>query len=64
MNDKEIIESLGGPTAVAKRIGVKPQVVCNWRRRGIPPKRKLEFPFLFLYPQSKKNGNEKSDAKR
>jgi len=37
MNDtRELIRHLGGTTAVAKKLGVKPNVVCNWHGRGIP----------------------------
>lgn len=33
----ELIDSLGGTTAVAKLCGLKnPQAVSNWRRNGIP----------------------------
>jgi len=39
--DAELIERLGGPAAVAKRLGYDPkkggsQRVNNWRARGIP----------------------------
>lgn len=30
------IEVVGGTTALAKRIGVHPNVVTNWKTRGVP----------------------------
>jgi DNA-binding transcriptional regulator YdaS (Cro superfamily) len=35
----EAIKLAGGLTALGKKIGSKPQVVSNWRTRGIPPER-------------------------
>jgi hypothetical protein len=51
--DKEIIESLGGPTEVAKLLGYDlarggAQKVHNWLSRGIPSKVKVDHPKLFL----------------
>jgi hypothetical protein len=50
--DSQTIDALGGVTEVAKKLGFKlPQGasrVANWRRRGIPAKVKLDFPWLFL----------------
>jgi hypothetical protein len=31
-----IIKMFGGPTALASAMNVTPQVVDNWRKRGIP----------------------------
>lgn len=50
MNDKEVIERLGGSTAVAKLLGCQKQRVQNWKFRGIPAKVKLDHPELFIYP--------------
>ena len=36
MNASEIIEKLGGPTAVAKLLNVKPPSVHAWKTGGIP----------------------------
>lgn len=36
MTDKEIIKNAGGTSAFAKLLGVSPQCVSNWKRRGIP----------------------------
>lgn len=35
------IKVAGGLTALANRINVKPQVVANWKRRGVPAGRVL-----------------------
>ena len=37
------IKKAGGPTALAALLGVSDQVVSNWRRRGVPPRRVLEI---------------------
>lgn len=34
-----VIDQLGGPSAVARIVGVKAPSVIEWRRRGIPPER-------------------------
>ncbi len=34
-----LINSLGGTCAVAEKFGLKPPVVSNWRKRGIPGRR-------------------------
>lgn len=51
MTDAEIIESLGGATAVAKRLGLQTpdgaRRVHNWIKRGIPPRVRLEHAALF-----------------
>ncbi|MEH6435801.1 transcriptional regulator [Massilia sp. DD77] len=36
MNASEIIDKLGGPTAVAKLLNVKPPSVHAWKSGGIP----------------------------
>ncbi|WP_313632524.1 transcriptional regulator [Massilia timonae] len=36
MNASEIIDKLGGPTAVAKLLNVKPPSVHAWKTGGIP----------------------------
>lgn len=55
MTDRELIQSLGGPTKVAQLLGTTPQRVHNWLSRGIPPKVKLENPHLFLLAHSVKS---------
>lgn len=50
--DRELIQALGGPTQLAKRLGYqKPgsvQRVQNWTVRGIPPAVKVAHPDIFL----------------
>jgi hypothetical protein len=51
--DKQTILDLGGPTEVARLLGLDienggVQRVQNWIKRGIPPKEKLARPDLFL----------------
>lgn len=36
------IEAVGTLTELARRMDVEPQVIVNWRTRGIPPLRVLE----------------------
>lgn len=53
MNDRDIIRALGGPSQVARLIGLDPQKggvqrVANWQTRGIPAAVKLAHPELFL----------------
>jgi hypothetical protein len=53
--DKELIESLGGATGVAKLLGYDltkggAQKVHNWITRGIPAKVKVQHPELFITP--------------
>lgn len=50
--DATIIDGLGGPTTVAELMGIRDvrgavQRVSNWKRRGIPPSVRLDFPSLF-----------------
>ena len=36
MNDSQIIDMLGGPTAIAKQLNISAPAVCVWRKNGIP----------------------------
>jgi hypothetical protein len=48
-DDIKLIYRLGGPTALANRLGfASKQRVHNWIYRGIPPSIKLAYPKLFL----------------
>lgn len=38
---EKAIENAGGLSALANMLGVKPQVVQHWRKRGVPAKRVL-----------------------
>lgn len=52
MSDSDLIDDLGGPTAVARLLGYTGPTgtarVCNWRIRGIPAAVKVVRPDLFL----------------
>lgn len=52
MNDKQLIEHLGGPAKVAELLGVDKnggvQRVFNWLSRGIPARVKVDRPDLFM----------------
>ena len=52
MNDAKLIKKHGGPTALAKMMGLSvhggQRRVQNWITRGIPARVKLEYPVLFL----------------
>lgn len=37
------VELSGGQAALARRIGVTPQALIGWRKRGIPPDRVLDM---------------------
>jgi hypothetical protein len=37
----ELVEVLGGPTAVGRIVGRKPAAVCQWRAATIPPEHYL-----------------------
>jgi hypothetical protein len=65
--DKEILDDLGGSTAVAKLLGYDltkggAQKVNNWYKRGIPAKVKVEHPEIFL-GQRKNSGRRTADQK-
>jgi hypothetical protein len=47
--DRILIAQLGGPSALAKRLGFSSkQRVHNWLTRGIPPSVKLSHPKVFF----------------
>lgn len=47
MTDSEVIDSLGGTTAVANIFNIKPPSVTYWREAGIPTARKQTLALLF-----------------
>lgn len=53
-NDAQLIERIGGPTALARLLGFPPdggpQRVQNWKKRGIPAQVKLAWPEIFMVP--------------
>lgn len=52
LSDSRLIESLGGVSIVAARLGYTVQRVYNWTVRGIPPYVKLEHPEIFQQDQT------------
>ena len=63
--DKEIIDNLGGPAAVAGLLGFEKhrgtQRVFNWMTRGIPAQVKVDYPELFM--PAAKSGNKQLTKK-
>lgn len=61
MTDAEIIEQLGGSTALAKKLGLKTpdgaRRVHNWKTRGIPAEVRLNFPRVFKLAKAIKRGD-------
>lgn len=53
-NDKELIESLGGPAKLAARLGYSVQRVQNWIVRGVPAQVRLNHPEIFPLPKPQK----------
>lgn len=49
-SDKDLIESLGGATKLAARLGCSVQRVQNWKDRGIPAQVRLDYPDVFPLP--------------
>ena len=47
MTDSEIIDTLGGTSAVAEMLGIKPPSVSEWRSTGIPENRKHTLSLMF-----------------
>ncbi len=43
ITDSEIIQLLGGPTCVARLLGIKPPSVQGWLETGIPDGRLIEL---------------------
>lgn len=46
------IDALGSLSEFARQLKVSPQVVANWRRRGIPAERVLEIERVTIDPDS------------
>lgn len=44
--DSQVIDRLGGPTAIALLCHIKPQAVSQWRRGGIPSARRQYLQLL------------------
>lgn len=68
MEDAQLIKDLGGPAALAEKLGYDKQRggvqrVQNWLTRGIPPKVKLQRPDLFLArPDSSRSTEPQQNA--
>jgi hypothetical protein len=45
--DSAIIDELGGTSAIASMLGIKPPSVSEWRVKGIPPSRRQTLSLLF-----------------
>lgn len=43
MNDSDLIDRLGGTGPLARRLGVAPASVSEWRAKGIPAGRRIEL---------------------
>lgn len=52
--DRELIEALGGASALARKLKYQSQRVQNWTVRGIPPREKLKHPEIFLARKQRK----------
>lgn len=50
LNIEEIIKEHGGQSALARKLGLTPQHINNWRIRksGVPPRVQLKHPDIFL----------------
>lgn len=47
MTDSEIIDKLGGTSAVAAIFGIEPPSVSEWRKAGIPMARKQTLALMY-----------------
>jgi hypothetical protein len=60
VSDADLIDSLGGPTRVAQLLAWTDagavQRVSNWKRRGIPPRVRLDYPAVFKPEAAAANG--------
>lgn len=55
-SDYELIQSLGGTTALARMLGYSVQRVQNWVLRGIPALEKLKHSDLLLVKNQNESG--------
>jgi DNA-binding transcriptional regulator YdaS (Cro superfamily) len=46
------ISAAGGLSKLANRLGVKPQVIHNWRARGVPAERVLDLEAATVDPET------------
>lgn len=61
-HDSQIIDALGGNSALAEMFGISSQAVSKWRKEGIPSARRmyleLKAPALFADLKLKQNDRE------
>lgn len=59
MTDSQIIDLLGGPAAISRKLGISSPAVCLWRKAGIPKDKRM---FLAAEIEEKTDGklNRKS----
>lgn len=53
MTDSQIIDLLGGPTTIAKKLRISAPAVCVWRKTGIPEDKRM---FLAAEIERQTNG--------
>ena len=41
MTDSQIIDLLGGPAAISRKLGISSPAVCLWRKAGIPKDKRM-----------------------
>jgi hypothetical protein len=64
MTDSELIDRLGGISAVAELLNCSKQRVANWKRRGIPPAIRLRWLRVFgRGPGAASNGEQHGQEK-
>ena len=47
MTDRELIQELGGISAVAKAVGISQPALSYWCRKGIPELRRIQLKTVF-----------------
>ena len=66
MSDKELIQQLGGASALARTLGYQlpdgARRVHNWTKRGIPSHVKVERPDLFMQNRATPSANRLPSA--
>jgi hypothetical protein len=43
MTDSQIIDLLGGPAAISRKLGISSPAVCLWRKTGIPADKRMRL---------------------
>lgn len=47
MTDRELIQELGGVSALAKAVGISQPAISYWVRKGIPELRRIQLKVVF-----------------